>query len=268
MVEQQDFTTVLIVSATLIREAYTGLLDDTAYKPSLQAQSIDDFEKLSIQQSNQLLFIITSDAIGHDVEGNTFAKIQELKKHYPESRVLILSDEFTIAEVFEALNAGANGYLLSSLTKDALVKSLDLLVLGHTVLAAEFSATVHSHSEQPGWPGSGRYDDIQSESMLSQSKRSELLAKGVRLSNRETTILTRLLEGEANKAIARHIGVTEATVKTHVKTILRKVGAKNRTQAALWAYENMQRHSGLTPETPVAANGHADPAHKAGSVSA
>ncbi|MEM6498050.1 MAG: hypothetical protein AAF709_15175, partial [Pseudomonadota bacterium] len=127
MVEHQGFTTVLIVSATLIREAYTGLLNDTAYKPGFQAQSVDDFEKLSIQQSNQILFIITSDALDSNNEENPFASIQKLKKQYPESRVLVLSDEFRIAEVFMALNAGANGYLLSSLTKDALVKSLDLL---------------------------------------------------------------------------------------------------------------------------------------------
>ena len=258
MVEHQGLTTVLIVSATLIREAYTGLLNDTAYKPRLQAQSISDFEKLSTPQSDQILFIITSDAIRRNDQDEPFAQIQALRNRYPDSRVLLLSDSFDASDVFVALNAGVNGYLSSSLTKDTLVKSLDLLVLGHTVLAAEFAANAHSHCQQSGRNGADCYSEVSPENALSLRKRSDLLAKGVRLSSRETTILTRLLEGEANKAIARHIGVTEATVKTHVKTILRKVGAKNRTQAALWAYENMQGRGSLAPNGAANVNGSAD----------
>jgi two-component system nitrate/nitrite response regulator NarL len=52
---------------------------------------------------------------------------------------------------------------------------------------------------------------------------------------REVEILKRLMEGESNKVIARKLDIAEATIKVHVKTILRKVRAQNRTQAALWA---------------------------------
>jgi two-component system nitrate/nitrite response regulator NarL len=55
------------------------------------------------------------------------------------------------------------------------------------------------------------------------------------LSSREAEILSSLMEGTPNKLIARKLHVTEATVKVHVKAVLRKIGAANRTQAAMWA---------------------------------
>lgn len=61
-----------------------------------------------------------------------------------------------------------------------------------------------------------------------------------KLSPRETVILQSLMGGEANKVIARKLEITEAMIKVHVKSILRKIGAANRTQAAMWANENLR----------------------------
>jgi two-component system, NarL family, nitrate/nitrite response regulator NarL len=60
-----------------------------------------------------------------------------------------------------------------------------------------------------------------------------------KLSAREAQILVHLTRGASNKLIARGLGVAEATVKVHVKAILRKVNAANRTQAAMWAQQHM-----------------------------
>ncbi|WP_264214776.1 response regulator transcription factor [Leisingera thetidis] len=66
------------------------------------------------------------------------------------------------------------------------------------------------------------------------------------LSEREQLILAKLTEGATNKSIANELGICEATVKVHLRTCFRKIGAKNRTQAALWASEQLppqaQRH--------------------------
>ncbi|UWQ81855.1 response regulator transcription factor (plasmid) [Leisingera sp. S132] len=66
------------------------------------------------------------------------------------------------------------------------------------------------------------------------------------LSEREQLILAKLTEGATNKSIANELGICEATVKVHLRTCFRKIGAKNRTQAALWASgqlpPQMQRH--------------------------
>lgn len=58
------------------------------------------------------------------------------------------------------------------------------------------------------------------------------------LSPREIQILTCLVTGGSNKAIAARIGITEATVKVHIKGLLRKIDVRNRTQAAIWALNN------------------------------
>ena len=63
-------------------------------------------------------------------------------------------------------------------------------------------------------------------------------ATAPQLSPREKTILRCLVEGDTNKSIARKIDIAEATVKVHVKAILRKIRVQNRTQAAIWAMNN------------------------------
>jgi two-component system nitrate/nitrite response regulator NarL len=67
-----------------------------------------------------------------------------------------------------------------------------------------------------------------------------------KLSPREIQILNCLKEGAPNKAIARKLDITEATIKVHVKAILRKIGASNRTQAAMWASKRLPRQGAST----------------------
>ena len=72
---------------------------------------------------------------------------------------------------------------------------------------------------------------------------------------REKSILRYLIEGDSNKSIARKIDITEATVKVHVKAILRKIRVHNRTQAAIWGMNNGWLARTPTPNTyspPVA----------------
>ena len=71
---------------------------------------------------------------------------------------------------------------------------------------------------------------------LSEPEHQRTLRK---FSNREAEILECLTRGEANKLIARKFDITEATVKVHIKAILRKIQVKNRTQAAIWAQANL-----------------------------
>jgi two-component system nitrate/nitrite response regulator NarL len=58
------------------------------------------------------------------------------------------------------------------------------------------------------------------------------------LSQREVQIVRCLLNGDSNKVVANHLNITEATVKVHLKSLLRKINATNRTQAAIWALNN------------------------------
>jgi two-component system nitrate/nitrite response regulator NarL len=58
------------------------------------------------------------------------------------------------------------------------------------------------------------------------------------LSQREVQILRHLILGDSNKMIANVFGITEATIKVHLKSLLRKINASNRTQAAIWGFNN------------------------------
>jgi len=73
-----------------------------------------------------------------------------------------------------------------------------------------------------------------------------------KLNPREAEVLSRLVNGEPNKLIARALNIAHATVKVHVKALLRKIGAINRTQAALWALNNGFATAGPACRSPEA----------------
>ena len=90
----------------------------------------------------------------------------------------------------------------------------------------------------------------------SSGKAHAVETKTPTLSEREIQILNGLVKGHANKVIARRCGVTEATIKVHMKSILRKIRACNRTQAAIWALEH--GYSGAKAAA-LKSNGAAEP---------
>ena len=132
----------------------------------------------------------------------------------PKSRLVILAGELETKRLKTALEAGIDGYLMSDLSPDALIQSLRLVMLGEKVFPTHLAALLIS----------GQTDNIVA---MPGTPRG--------LSEREMQILRHLLKGDSNKMIANRLGITEATVKVHLKTVLRKIGAANRTQAAIWA---------------------------------
>lgn len=73
------------------------------------------------------------------------------------------------------------------------------------------------------------------------------------LSGREELVLRGLIDGHANKVIARNLGIADATVKVHVKAVMRKLRVANRTQAALWGLDNLDRLNGVRQPAAVDA---------------
>jgi two-component system nitrate/nitrite response regulator NarL len=194
------------------------------------------------------LFVVSRDALTKASPDMFIPELHLIKDQHPDSRVLVLSDTFDLADVLAALRAGANGYVMNTLTSEALVKSLDLVALGETVLASEFAQAVSDlrsktfeiagpPAQQPQAPAA--LLNLDDGELQRQHYLEPALAR--QLSTRETAILSCLVNGESNKHIARGMGVAEATVKTHIKAILRKIRVKNRTQAAMWAYTNLPR---------------------------
>ncbi|HYG88681.1 MAG TPA: response regulator transcription factor [Azospirillum sp.] len=141
-----------------------------------------------------------------------------LRAQQPQIRVVILTSELCTRRLSGALGAGADGYLMKDIACEALMQSLRLVMMGEKVFPTHLAELLVS----------GRTEEIG----------AEVPARRKGLSQREVQILRCLLNGNSNKMIANHLNITEATVKVHLKSLLRKINASNRTQAAIWALNN------------------------------
>jgi len=144
------------------------------------------------------------------------ANLSEISAAFPDARVVVLSDTFDFAVMVDCFREGAVGYIVK-VSSDALVGSLRLIAMGEKVMPSNLAELLPKHPTVNTAPGVA--------ASIEQAG----------LSARETEILTCLVSGLPNKVISRKLSISEATVKVHVKAILRKLGVQNRTQAAIWA---------------------------------
>jgi len=223
-------TTVLVESNSIFREGLRGILETTKFKSVKMAARIDDILPQLLYESRPVLILLGVES-GHQ---ETALAVQRLKQQNPMACVVVLSDRCELEDAIVLLRSGADGYLLRKISGDALVKSLDLLMLGLAVFPSMASRVLGVAGERG-------------------CERPEYGPR--RLSDRETGILRCLMRGEANKVIARQFDISEATVKVHIKAILRKIRAQNRTQAAVWARDHLLDATELPPD--LVANGAA-----------
>ena len=152
---------------------------------------------------------------------NGLGVLELLRKHDPQLPVVMLTTSTDEGDLLESLRQGAQGYLLKDMEPDELVLALRDIVSGKTVVAPDL-APILAKAVQ----GGGASEKAEPEA----SPFSELTP-------RETEILGLLAEGQSNKAIARNLGISDGTVKLHVKAILRKLDVHSRVEAAVMAVE-------------------------------
>ncbi|MCU0834235.1 MAG: response regulator [Chromatiaceae bacterium] len=121
-------------------------------------------------------------------------------------------------DVIDSLQAGAQGYLLKDMEPDELICALDQIVSGHTVVAKELTGVL-------------------AKAVKGEQMTAAAVSAFADLTPREREILCHLAEGQSNKAIARELGISDGTVKLHVKAILRKLDIHSRVEAAVIAVE-------------------------------
>ncbi|MFB6603620.1 response regulator [Streptomyces noursei] len=143
------------------------------------------------------------------------------------SKILILTTFDLDEYVYEALRSGASGFLLKDTSGSQLAEAVRVVAAGDALLAPNVTKRLIDEFSRMGAPRSPKRDHIDE------------------LSKRETEVLALIAQGLSNAEIGAHLVVAEQTVKTHVGRILGKLGLRDRTQAAVFAYE-----SGLvTPRT-------------------
>ncbi len=235
---KRRIATFLLVPNSLFWEGLARLLSTTEYKPVRCAANVKELMHSSLDDADKVLFLISGELYARNNGGNApVEEVQMLRERYPDARLVILSSACHVDDVIAALKAGANGYILNTMTSDIMTKSFDLVMSGETVLPYEFTQALRGRKDLKSKFGDlvAAPDDYVDEPRPRANGASEMR----KLSGRETAIMARLIQGDSNKSIARNVGLAEATVKTHVKAILRKIGVKNRTQAALWAITNL-----------------------------
>ncbi|GHI88816.1 response regulator [Streptomyces xanthophaeus] len=134
-------------------------------------------------------------------------------------KVLVLTTFDLDEYVYEALRAGASGFLLKDASADQLAEAVRVVAAGEALLSPNITKRLITEFSRMGAP------------------RAPSRARIEELTERETEVLSLIAQGLSNAEIARHLTVAEQTVKTHVGRILVKLGLRDRTQAAVFAYE-------------------------------
>lgn len=134
-----------------------------------------------------------------DMDG--LAAITEICRDWPAARIVVLTTYKGDVQALRALKAGACGYLLKNMIRKDMVAAIREVHAGRRYIAPEIAAELGMHATDTG------------------------------LSNREIEVIGEVAAGGGNKQIADRLGVTEETIKTHMKSILSKLGASDRSHA-------------------------------------
>ncbi|MQP66328.1 response regulator [Niveispirillum sp. SYP-B3756] len=210
-----NVSTFLIDANKLFREGLKRLLEESPFQITAEAGNVREGLQVA-EQGHKPELVLLDLATGGDDEAEA---LRRLRHALPDARMVVLTSELCTRRLSSALEAGADGYLMKDLSSDALTQSLRLVMLGEKVFPTHLAALLIS----------GRVSTAPAPAMPTSRKG---------LSQREVQILRCLLSGDSNKMIANQLSITEATVKVHLKSLLRKINASNRTQAAIWALNN------------------------------
>lgn len=151
-----------------------------------------------------------------DIDG--IGVLRKLRDSGFQNPIVMLTTSTDERDLVESLRNGAQGYLLKDMEPDELVLALRDIVGGKTVVAPDLAPVLAKVVQGDGLlpDEASPFDD---------------------LTPRESEILSLLAEGQSNKVIARNLGISDGTVKLHVKAILRKLGVHSRVEAAVIAVE-------------------------------
>lgn len=205
---------VLIDDHTLFRAGLEGLLASRGIDIAASVDSGADCLRLVHELKPDVVLL---DMRMPGLDG--LAVLRTLRAQNVAMPIVMLTTSTEESDLVESLRAGAQGYLLKDMEPDALVIALRDIVAGKTVIAPDLAPVlakaVKGKEEAP---------------VINNSPFADLTP-------RETEILGLLAEGQSNKAIARNLGISDGTVKLHVKAILRKLNVHSRVEAAVMAVE-------------------------------
>lgn len=183
---------------------------------------------LAINQTDANEVVLYNIGAAHVVNDVLATGIQEAVEACHPAPLIIISDHDDIDMILECLRLGVRGYIVANLGLGVTLEAIRLVAAGGTFIpATSLHKLTHPSSYQPTLP--------------SGAPASRDSING--LTPREMAVLNCLREGKSNKIIAYTLGMCENTAKAHVRNVLKKLGATNRTEAAYLAHT--QLHGGM-----------------------
>jgi two-component system nitrate/nitrite response regulator NarL len=210
--ERASVVTVAVVSADrLLRDGVEAILGGKGFAVTLSVASVGDLVR-DLQGGNEPpdVLIMVGALPTRETEISGLGAVRDTA---PNLRIIVFADQGADpASLRRLISAGVDALLPSDLSAETLVQSIRLVLLGEGFMFAEYVQRLVEHWQ----PDDTRMPD---------------------LTAREIEIIRLMAAGHSNKAIAEGLNLTEPSVKVQIRRLLRKIGAANRTQAAIWAME-------------------------------
>jgi two-component system nitrate/nitrite response regulator NarL len=241
--------TIVVESRLLVREALKSLMAKNSYRVVCDVGSTAEISGAPTLSDEPKLVIL-----GAQSADNALTEAISARRLWPDSKIILLCEDVSPADFQKLLASEINGCVPLFASPDTLISTLDMIITKDVrVMVVGDSKRPVIQSAQPEHSNQSeiKIDKLQSDGAEHEDVSVSIgamphtpptngppLRNHPGLSEREAQILDGLVKGHANKVIARTCDITEATVKVHMKAILRKIRVDNRTQAAIWAMSN------------------------------
>ena len=240
--------TIVVESRLLVREALKLLMEKCSYRVVCEVRSISGSGRPTVGSDEPKLVIL-----GAQSADTALIEAVSARRLWPDSKIILLYEYASPDDFQKLLKSEINGCVSLFASPATMISTLDMIVAdaNHPTIQSvqseeQYRSEIKSRSDVT------ERDDISVSTGTIYAK-SPTNGAGAsnqqhvpRLTQRETQVLDGLVKGHSNGMIARACDITEATVKAHMKSIMRKIRVKNRTQAAIWAMEN-----GYSAEEPI-----------------
>jgi len=256
---EQCVATIVIEPRLLVREALVSLMASHSYQVVGGVASTADIDNSLLASAPRLVIL------GPLPADEAAGAADSIRKLWPETKIILLFDRASSADFQTLLASEIDGCVPLFASPDTLVGTLKQIMAADIKVLVLKTETCSMPCPTSGHEKGDELDLIPNNLARSDDAENGAIDRTISrriphgLSEREEEILEGVVRGHSNKMIARTCGVTDATIKVHMKSILRKIRVANRTQAAIWALEQgygadaNRRSLSLRPPHGVAA---------------
>jgi two-component system nitrate/nitrite response regulator NarL len=225
--------TIVVESRLLVREALKSLMTKNSYRVVCDIGSTAEISGASTLSGEPKLVILGAQSVD-----NALTEAVSARKLWPDSKIILLYESLSPADFQKLLMSEINGCVPLFACPDTLISTLDMIVTrdARVMIVGDNLVIRPAPPEDKLQSDGAEHEDVSVS--IGALRQPPMTLRPLHLSEREAQMLDGLVKGHANKVIARTCDIAEATVKVHMKSILRKIRVDNRTQAAIWAMEN------------------------------